>query len=250
MCSPVSHSFESTDSRWIPDGSQRAKLVAPHLLQQGTHSALQHPHIPHPALLCMGRVGSLMENCSHLLFVFHKTAAGSRAFSALGKVGRGRTGDQGHAAPYSSGLPDPEPWGGRDAVSLALGIPAERNSRVLSSELLTQGRDGGVTAPVAGAQSCPQGDSGWERSRNAAASAMCGHSKGGNTLEVHVVVKKRAPGNAGGGGREGLQRDPGGTNAVPWAGGVPGPCLLFQPRSGGQRNARPTSNSGNRGREM
>lgn len=62
MCSPMSCGSESS---MVPtaDGSQRTKLVAPHFLCLGTHTALQYPHVPASSSALDGKGGSVMENC-------------------------------------------------------------------------------------------------------------------------------------------------------------------------------------------
>lgn len=106
---------------WLFEGSQmdlRGQSWWLHTFcSRGHTQPSSSPKSLHPALPCMDRVGELLS----LAFCFPKFCNSLLSFLHLEKW------DQGHAAPHSSDLHNPEPWGSRDALSLALSIPAERN---------------------------------------------------------------------------------------------------------------------------
>lgn len=76
------------------------------------------------------------------------TAAGFGAFFSFGKVGRHRAGVGVRAMLLliCSDLCSPEPWGSRDALSLALSSPSERSRGILTPSIPLKAIDPGQRA--------------------------------------------------------------------------------------------------------
>lgn len=100
-----------SESLTVPtaEGCHRTKPVGANFCSWGSHTALQHPHVPASSSALDGKGEFMMEKRlqtigmtgSHSLFALSNALPVAPVlFLWTGGESQGRSGDQGHAAPY------------------------------------------------------------------------------------------------------------------------------------------------------
>lgn len=100
-----------SESLTVPtaEGCHRTKLVGPNFCSWGSHTALQHPHIPASSSALDGKGDSVMEKrlqtigmtgSPSLFALSNALPVASVLFLQTGGESQGRSGDQDPAAPY------------------------------------------------------------------------------------------------------------------------------------------------------